>query len=462
MVLILILTMSSFSYAEEEPLDTLNQNYHEAIEALTDIGVITGDVDGQFHSDQTLTRAQACTIIVKSMNPAVADIAATATQTAPHSGFADMDGYSWAEGYVSYAVKCGITNGYPDGSFQPANRVTTNEFVTMIMRAAGWNNQDVEGTWPENYLSKARELNLLSNLPKSMPDLSTKGMAAQITYDALSLIEKANETDGAVAQGLSEDALTTSPEIENMFYLYSRFSSSMSSYGGKEIAKDAKIYTFGVEKDYSDDMTFSAKGSDYREQNFYRYKNVKTPSFIKVIDNKIVEMIVPTDVGFTGKVYCVINNTFTTIDTNGDRVTGLETLTAERPITWLCKKNIKGIPSITQYQSGAVYELALENGQVQAIAKTTDDAKQGAIFEELSGTTGDFVKVLRQKDYEWTLAGGKEIMVKANATVYRIHADKTKKYEAEVLDAIQIGDYIRAYDMSDDGNGSADMIVVQR
>ena len=38
-------------------------------------------------------------------------------------------------GAVNYALACGITNGYPDGTFRPNNTCTRGEIVTFLHRA---------------------------------------------------------------------------------------------------------------------------------------------------------------------------------------------------------------------------------------------------------------------------------------------------------------------------------------
>ena len=188
------------------PSDVLGKSYEPAVAALFDKGIITGDENGNYNPEQTLTRAQACIIVVKSMNPPIAEVAGTATQDALKSGFPDMSGYGWAEGYISYAVKKGVTKGYPNGTFKPGSNVTSNELVTMILRGAGYFDPSLEGVWPFNYVNMADALTLYTNLPgkESMPQYATKWMAAQMDYNGLNLIEKANPPEVGVLFGEPE------------------------------------------------------------------------------------------------------------------------------------------------------------------------------------------------------------------------------------------------------------------
>ena len=179
--LILVLSTYSFAFAAI-PSDVEGKTYAKAVEALMETGSITGDTDGMFHPDETLTRAQVCSIVVKT---------ADTVTDGGISGFADMSGYGWAEPFVKYAVEYGITAGYPDGTFKPGKAVTSNELVTFVLRAAGYSDSELGGRWPDNYIEKGRQLGLYEDLPEEMPENALKWMAAQMIYNAMEIIEQA-------------------------------------------------------------------------------------------------------------------------------------------------------------------------------------------------------------------------------------------------------------------------------
>src|SRR5665648_446793 len=130
MVLVILMLCTGLAFAATVPSDVTGNVYEEAITALSEKGIITGDVDGKFYPDSRLTRAQACIMVVKAMNPPAAEVMSTPTQTMK-SGFPDMSGYGWAEGYIGYAVRKGIVNGYPDGTFKPGNMVKIEVFPSF-------------------------------------------------------------------------------------------------------------------------------------------------------------------------------------------------------------------------------------------------------------------------------------------------------------------------------------------
>lgn len=456
------------------PADVAGQTYEAAVTALMEKGVITGDVDGSFHPDEKLNRAQACVIIVKAMNPPSAEVTGTATQRVPASGFQDMDGYGWAEGYVSYAVKTGVAKGYPDGTFRPAGEVTVNELVTMVLRAAGETDVALGGVWPQNYIGKANELGLLSSLPAERPQEATKWMAAEVTYGALSKIEAAHAQQEPAAeenqntQDKDKDASdknTTDNKKEEaavngkLTFVNGSFDSPISTYNKMKITAGTKIYAYGVEKDYKDSMKLPKDVSEMKEENIYKYKSVKTPAFYELDGDKIVSMVVPGDVGYSGNAYVVINGTTATLDATGEKSSGLKTLTATKEITWLGKTSLT-LPAKSEYLAGELYELNLSKGEIKNIA-TVKDSYKGKVFDELSGS--GFVKVTSYEKGVLTVEGDKIVGVKDNASVYILEEGKsTTEYKAGRLSDLKAGVKVRAYDVLDDKETSANVIIIKK
>lgn len=451
--------------AASVPSDVDGTVYEEAVKALMEKEIITGDTDGLYHPYSTLTRAQACIIVVKAMNPPAVEVTGTATQPAAKSGFKDMAGYGWAEGYISYAVEHGVTKGYPDGTFRPGNNVTLNELATMVLRAADFTDESLGGTWPANYIDKAIELDLFKNFGAPLPAVAAKWMAADLTYNALDRIEAANPPAETPGQGTDKDKPALIPDASAMTYVNGSFNSAMTSYNGKAISSGVKVYTYGEKKNYSSTMTFTNKISDYRENTVYKYKNVTTPAFYKLVNDKITEMILPMDVGFSGRAYSVINGVINTLNAKDDSVKALITLTAGQEITWLGKKSLTAIPPEAEYKSGEIYELNLSNGEIQSIFKAADPGKKGHVFEEISTTGAVFVDVesFNNGVAKITAAdGGALFEVRDNASVYVWDTSSPEEYTAGRLSSIKAGVKIRAYDISDDDYLAADLVVVQK
>lgn len=434
------------------PADVSGTDFEEAVKVLMEKGIITGDTDGLFYPNSYLTRAQACVIVVKAMNPPALEVVGTATQPAPKSGFEDMAGYSWAEGYIAYAVEKGVVKGYSDGTFKPGDNVTGNELITMVLRAAGYTDESLEGEWPANYVDKGIELKIFENIP-AMHAYATKWMAADFTYNALDKIEAANPPAEPEEKPTKPD---TVPDTADMTFVNGSFNDTMTAFNGKTIAADVKIYAYDLKKNYKAEMKFASRVSDYRVETVYKYKNVKTPAFYKEENGKITEMVVPGDVGFSGLVYAVVNDIVTTLNAEDDTVKGLVTLTAGREVTWLGKTGLTGIPAESEYLSddGGVYQLYVKDGEIQNIFKADNLSRKG-FFEELSGTA--FTEVERfEKEVAWVDSGSDPIEVNEYASVYLLD----HVYTAGKLADIKKGEMIRAYDISDDDHDAADIVVI--
>jgi len=211
MVMVILMLSSGLAFAAVVPSDVSGNVYEEAIKVLFEKAIITGDVDGKFYPDSTLTRAQACIMVVKAINPPVAEVTGTEAQPIK-SGFADMSGYGWAEGYIGYAAKMGIVNGYPDGTFKPGALVSSEEITTMVMRASGYTDAGLGGQYPSNYMEKATSLGLFNGFaaPMSTPIQVTKAMTAKIIFNGLTMIEKADLQVPAKVAGTTPTAIAVS------------------------------------------------------------------------------------------------------------------------------------------------------------------------------------------------------------------------------------------------------------
>ena len=454
MMLVVMMLATSTAFAATAPTDIAGTKNEEAVKTLVEAGAITGDTDGQFHPEDNLTRAQACIIIVKTIDPLASLVNGTATQSASKNGFKDMAGYSWAAGYIGYAVEHGIVKGYPDGTFKPGTNVSTDEMLTMVLRAAGYTEDKIGANWPEDYISTAKEAGVLNNIDEDYPKNATKAMAAQMAFNQMKELKAMAPAATDDPQGTAEDKPDAIPSATGMTFATGSFDGNLTTFAGKSVSKGVKIYTYGTKTEYKNDMKFSDKADVYREDTLYKFKYAKTPAWYLVEDGKITKMILPRDTGFTGNVYCVINGTVTESNVNEEAVTGFETLTATKTVTWFGKKSLT-VPNFTE-GDGQLYELKTSDGEVKNVA-TTEGAK-GKVFKELT-TDKSWTTVTNYSDNVITTANGL-ISVKQNASIY-VWDDKKGEYKSGTLSGIKKDREVRAYDCSDDDVTEADVVIVK-
>ncbi|MDR1571021.1 MAG: S-layer homology domain-containing protein [Clostridiales Family XIII bacterium] len=457
MLSVLALASGTAAYAAAPP-DVAGKPYEGAVGALADRGIITGDVDGNFYPDSSLTRAQFCTIVVKAMKAPVATVEGSPTQAARTSGFPDMQGYGWADGYIAYAIEKGVVAGYPDGTFRPGSNVSMSELITMTLRAAGYSDAELGGVWPENYLAKAGDIGALEGITAPLPEYATKWMAAQLVWNALSLIEENNPP--VVEPGA--DGETSSPQDppsgDGLAYMSGKFDQYLQTFGGKYLALDVKVLTYGVKADYSSTMKLSEKSGDYIEETVYKYKNVETPAWYELKNDRITRIILPSDVGFSGFAYGVINGTLKMGDRTGGENDGFITLSAGRAITWQGASSLPSGSVPAAYGNGEVFELQLRNARVTNVGSCTTGAFNGRRFVELS-TPGAF-SLVESRTGDVVTIEGNVYSIRSNASVYSLGDDG--QYSVSSVSNVRAGSLVRMYDVSDDDDDStADIVVIK-
>ena len=102
---------------------------HWAEEAVNDMGsrmVVNGVGNENFAPDLPITRAEFAAIIVRGLGLAPED------GTVP---FTDIKSGDWYAGVVRTAYEYGLMEGYEDGTFRPAERITREQAMVIIARA---------------------------------------------------------------------------------------------------------------------------------------------------------------------------------------------------------------------------------------------------------------------------------------------------------------------------------------
>lgn len=98
----------------------------DAIEAVAAEGIFSGNAEGKFNPDSTLTRAQLAKVLVESYG----------LTGSTEISFPDVPAEHWATDYVATLYSNDITTGYLDGNFGLNDPVTLNQFEKFIERAA--------------------------------------------------------------------------------------------------------------------------------------------------------------------------------------------------------------------------------------------------------------------------------------------------------------------------------------
>ena len=153
----------------------------EAAQAVTALGILTGDEGGALNLSGPVTRAEFVTMAVKA-SPGGEQIGQAATSPYP-----DVPRDHWASGYVEAAVSLGLVSGYSDGTFRPDQPMGWAEGVSLVLALLGYGPEDFSGAYPTGQLALAHSLGLDQGVSaRSAADVLTRRDAMYLFYNLLS------------------------------------------------------------------------------------------------------------------------------------------------------------------------------------------------------------------------------------------------------------------------------------
>ena len=100
----------------------------EAVEALSNKGVVTGVGSNMYAPTKEITREEMLTMLLRAYNVDV--------KTASTDKFADVKATDWFAPYVAKALEIGVTSGVSDTEFGAGKKITRQEAAVMAARIA--------------------------------------------------------------------------------------------------------------------------------------------------------------------------------------------------------------------------------------------------------------------------------------------------------------------------------------
>ncbi len=134
---ILLSSCASAAAAEFDDAALIGSPYREAVEKMTERGVLNGFPDGTFQPGGTLTREQGAKITAYMVLGG-----GVQSLTAQRAPFDDVERSRWSAPYVAWCVARDILHGYGDGRFGPDDTLTGDQFAKMLLCAMGLARQD--------------------------------------------------------------------------------------------------------------------------------------------------------------------------------------------------------------------------------------------------------------------------------------------------------------------------------
>jgi len=160
----------------------------EAVEYLSQRGIISGYSDGSFQPEKAINRAEALKIIFESRGIDIEDNT--------NSGFPDVPSTEWFAKYVTTAKKLDLISGYSDGTYKPDQSVNRVEFIKIAALAQTYYEENklysdlvlqytdlINDAWYLPYLNFMYKNNFLENTKNFSPSTDmTRGDAALLIY----------------------------------------------------------------------------------------------------------------------------------------------------------------------------------------------------------------------------------------------------------------------------------------
>ncbi len=187
--------------------------FSRAAGVLAALGIMQGKSEDDFGAEDSLTRAEMCTVAVRFMGM---DSESGAAQ---RSGYTDVADDHWARFYIDTASAMGIVAGNGDGTFRPDDTVTGEQAVKILVCALGYEPKAWDkGGFPSGYTAVANELGLLKGVKLISGGAPiTRRQIAVLTYNALDaelMEQKVYGRDAYAAVSDNKTALTEYQKTE--------------------------------------------------------------------------------------------------------------------------------------------------------------------------------------------------------------------------------------------------------
>ncbi len=149
--------------------------FSDAIEYVKAEGIVSGYSDGTYQPTREINRAEFTKIIVE------ATVSADEIEACKNTDFPDVGLNEWFSKYVCIASKNGIINGYPDGSYKPADNINFVEASKIISLTYG-QAESTGDVWFEDYVRYMGHEGAIPTSILSLDQRINRGQMAEMIY----------------------------------------------------------------------------------------------------------------------------------------------------------------------------------------------------------------------------------------------------------------------------------------
>jgi len=208
--LVTILLTPSLSFAAFRDVSSGHLN-SDAVEYVRSQGIVGGYEDGTYKPDKTINRAEFTKIVVESKYSREEIDACLSSQ------FPDVPQGQWFTKYVCMAKGKGIIQGYPDGTFRPAQNISFVEAAKIIVTAQDFS-VGTDSVWYKPFVERLGTESAIPTTVDRFEKNITRGEMAEMIYRLKAKIRnKTSKSYNALAGVTSSPSVpvTPSPSVED-------------------------------------------------------------------------------------------------------------------------------------------------------------------------------------------------------------------------------------------------------
>lgn len=218
-------------------------SYYPAILYMKDFGIVEGYADGTFRPESPINRAEFTKILMHAVADPITIQACIEDPLDSSLYFSDVPIGAWYEPSVCHAKGSGMIDGYPDGSFKPANLINYAEAAKIAANAYGlevdenvgsdWGGQDV---WFLPYSSALLKRHAVPPTVSRFAQHLTRGEMAELIY-RLETGKTSTQWFASLPDGSTVDSLTVTNNLPDVEFSYdgALFTATEGSMGMRDI-----------------------------------------------------------------------------------------------------------------------------------------------------------------------------------------------------------------------------------
>jgi len=184
-ILVMLQLFSVNAFAGSEKLSEIQK------QDLYNLGIMTGDENGDLKLNDTITRAEATKMICVAGNFKL-------PSSVCENLFNDTSDSHWAFDYINVAKENGIINGDENGNFNPDSYITNEEIIKMIVCLIGYGEMaEMKSGYPAGYKAVASQIGITAGLTLKPETPAIREDVAVMISNALDIPVMAKKNDDA-------------------------------------------------------------------------------------------------------------------------------------------------------------------------------------------------------------------------------------------------------------------------